>query len=47
MLLGLADKHFVDLGGAIMVGDSDADKECARRAEVGMFIWASEFFVSR
>ncbi len=44
MLLGLADKHFIDLGCAIMVGDSDTDKECARRAGVGRFIWASEYF---
>ena len=44
MLLGLADKHFIDLGCAIMVGDSDTDQECARRAGVGRFIWASEFF---
>lgn len=44
MLIGLADKHFVDLGRAIMVGDTHADEECASRAGVGRFIWANEYF---
>ena len=44
MLLGLADKHFVDLSRAVMVGDSASDQECAERAGVGRFIWASDYF---
>ena len=47
MLLGLADKLFIDLGRAIMVGDSHADMESARSAGIGRFIWAREYFESR
>ena len=44
MLLGLANKHFVSPGVSTLVGDSLTDKECAERAGVGTFIWASEYF---
>lgn len=44
MLLGLADKHFVDLARSTMVGDSESDRACARAAGVGRFVPAGEFF---
>lgn len=44
MVLGLADKHFLDLARSTYVGDSDSDQACAREAGVGDFVWAHEFF---
>tara|TARA_Y100000588_G_scaffold39928_2_gene38156 strand:- start:22904 stop:23320 length:417 start_codon:yes stop_codon:yes gene_type:complete len=44
MLLGLADKHYVDLSMSTMVGDSDIDRQSAGDAGIGTFIWAHEFF---
>lgn len=44
MLLGLADKHFVDLARSTMVGDAESDRACADAAGVGRFLWARDFF---
>jgi D-glycero-D-manno-heptose 1,7-bisphosphate phosphatase len=44
MILGLADKHFVDLQTSIFVGDSESDRRCADAARIGSFIWAKEYF---
>lgn len=46
MILGLADKHFVDLKQSILVGDSESDRQCALAAGVSAFVWAHEFFGS-
>jgi D-glycero-D-manno-heptose 1,7-bisphosphate phosphatase len=43
MLLALADKHFVDLGRSLFVGDAEVDRACALAAGVP-FEWAHEFF---
>lgn len=44
MILGLADKHFVDLQYSIFVGDSESDRRCAEAACIGSFVWAKEYF---
>jgi HAD superfamily hydrolase (TIGR01662 family) len=44
MVLALADKHYVDLGKSLYVGDSQSDEECARSAGVSRFIWAWGYF---
>lgn len=44
MLLGLADKHFVDLQASIFVGDSESDRRCAEAACIGSYVWAKEYF---
>jgi D-glycero-D-manno-heptose 1,7-bisphosphate phosphatase len=43
MVTALADKHFVDLGRSLFVGDSEGDRACAEAAGV-RFEWAREFF---
>ena len=44
MLVGLADKHFIDLGTSVMVGDSSGDQQAAQSAGIGEFVWAHVFF---
>ena len=44
MIAALADKHFVDLGRSLYVGDSETDRACAEAAGVGAFEWARDFF---
>jgi len=44
MILGLADKHFVDLQASLFVGDSESDRRCAEAAGIGSFVWAKEYF---
>ncbi len=44
MLLGLADKHFVDLQASTYVGDSENDRRCAEAAGIGSFVWAETYF---
>lgn len=43
-LLGLADKHFVDLRASTFVGDSANDRRCAETAGIGSFVWAETYF---
>jgi len=44
MILGLADKHFINLEKSMMVGDAETDRQCAESAGVGSFVWAKDFF---
>jgi phosphinothricin acetyltransferase len=44
LLLDLAADFSIDLSRAWYVGDTLADRECARRAGVGQFHWAQTFF---
>ncbi len=44
MILGLADKHYIDLERSTMVGDSESDRQAAEAAGIGTFLWANEFF---
>ncbi len=43
MVTALADKHYVDLGQSLFVGDSESDRLCAVAAGV-RFEWARAFF---
>lgn len=42
-VLALADKHFIDLGRSLFVGDAESDRDCACAAGV-RFEWAHDFF---
>src|SRR5215471_10669220 len=44
MIIELAMVHGVDLSASTMVGDQAIDAEAARRAGVGCFIYARDFF---
>ena len=44
MITELAENHGVDLSVSTMVGDQSTDAEAARRAGVGRFIYAHDFF---
>ena len=44
MFLLLADRHGLDLAASTHVGDSEKDREAARAAGVGRFVWAGDFF---
>jgi D-glycero-D-manno-heptose 1,7-bisphosphate phosphatase len=43
MVLALTDKHHIDLGRSLFVGDTESDRACAEAAGVA-FEWAREFF---
>ncbi|HEU4369538.1 MAG TPA: HAD-IIIA family hydrolase [Methylomirabilota bacterium] len=44
MFLDLARAWDVDLAGSTHVGDSPKDRDAARAAGVGSFVWARDFF---
>ena len=44
MIIGLADKHFVDVKQSVLVGDTEIDQQAAQNAGIGHFIWARDFF---
>jgi histidinol-phosphate phosphatase family protein len=44
MFLDLARAWHVDLAASTHVGDADKDREAARAAGVGTFVWARDFF---
>src|SRR5207302_138996 len=44
LITDLAAAQGLDLSRAWYVGDTLADRECARRAGVGQFYWAQTFF---
>ena len=44
MFLDLASAWALDLSGSTHVGDSDKDREAARAAGIGTFVWAKDFF---
>jgi D-glycero-D-manno-heptose 1,7-bisphosphate phosphatase len=44
MFLELAGLHDVNLGASTHVGDSEKDRDAARDAGVGTFVWARDFF---
>jgi HAD superfamily hydrolase (TIGR01662 family) len=44
MFLDLAARHHLDLAASTHVGDSEKDRDAARAAGVGEFVWAREFF---
>jgi histidinol-phosphate phosphatase family protein len=44
MFLDLARAWTIDLAASTHVGDSPKDREAARAAGVGRFVWANEFF---
>lgn len=44
MFLDLAARHGLDLAGSTHVGDAEKDREAARAAGIGRFVWAKDFF---
>jgi D-glycero-D-manno-heptose 1,7-bisphosphate phosphatase len=44
MFLELAGLHDVNLSASTHVGDSEKDRDAARAAGVGTFVWARDFF---
>jgi histidinol phosphatase-like enzyme len=44
MFLDLAARHGLDLAGSTHVGDAEKDREAARAASIGRFVWAKDFF---
>lgn len=44
MFLELAGRYGVDLGASTHVGDSEKDRDAARAAGIGRFVWAGAFF---
>jgi D-glycero-D-manno-heptose 1,7-bisphosphate phosphatase len=44
MFLELAHVWNVDLAASTHVGDADKDREAARAAGIGTFVWAKDFF---
>lgn len=44
MILGLADKHYIDLPNSTYVGDSGSDYEAAKNAGIRNFCWAKDYF---
>lgn len=46
MFFDLAGAYALDLGRSIHVGDSPKDRDAARAAGVGTFVWGRDFFVA-
>jgi histidinol-phosphate phosphatase family protein len=44
MFVELARTYGVDLAASTHVGDSDKDRDAARAAGIGTFVWARDFF---
>ncbi|MGH7192469.1 MAG: HAD-IIIA family hydrolase, partial [Candidatus Saccharimonadales bacterium] len=44
MIHHAAEKHGIDLPNSIMVGDKDTDEEAAKRAGIGEYFHAKDFF---
>jgi histidinol phosphatase-like enzyme len=44
MVFHLLDKHRLTRAEAVLVGDTVREEECARRAGLGLFIWAWRYF---
>jgi D-glycero-D-manno-heptose 1,7-bisphosphate phosphatase len=44
MFIEIAAAHGLDLARSMHVGDSPKDRDAARAAGVGTFVWASDFF---
>ncbi len=44
MFLDLAAAWSLDLGASTHVGDQDKDRDAARAAGIGRFVWAKDFF---